>query len=200
MIAPAQVAKFRNAVPFWMSLLLVPVAILGALKGGWTVVLLPVMTWYLFSILDAFLGLNLENADLETGEDQLKWYKAITLLWAPIQFSLLFWMVWYVPAAEHLSALEKIVLFFGVGVITGTVGIVYSHELMHQKDKGERWLADGLLSMVLYSHFRTEHLQVHHRYVGTPRDAVTARMGEGFQAYFWRVLRDCPGSALRAEA
>jgi len=199
MIAPAQVAKFRNAVPFWMSLLLVPVAILGALKGGWTVVLLPVMTWYLFSILDAFLGLNLENADLETGEDQLKWYKAITLLWAPIQFSLLFWMVWYVPGAEHLSALEKIVLFFGVGVITGTVGIVYSHELMHQKDKGERWLADGLLSMVLYSHFHTEHLQVHHRYVGTPRDAVTARYNEGFHRYFARVLGGTYTSAFKAE-
>jgi alkane 1-monooxygenase len=199
MIAPAQVAKFRNAVPFWMSLLLVPVAILGALQGGWTVVLLPVMTWYLFSILDAFLGLNLENADLETGEDQLKWYKAITLLWAPIQFSLLFWMIWYVPQAEHLSALEKIVLFFGVGVITGTVGIVYSHELMHQKDKGERWLADGLLSMVLYSHFHTEHLQVHHRYVGTPRDAVTARYNEGFHRYFARVLGETYASAFKAE-
>jgi alkane 1-monooxygenase len=25
-----------------------------------------------------------------------------------------------------------------------------------------------LLAMVLYSHFRSEHLLVHHRYVGTP--------------------------------
>jgi len=53
---------------------------------------------------------------------------------------------------------------------------------------------------VLYSHFRTEHLLVHHVYVGTPRDAVTAHYGEGFHRFFFRVLRQCPVSAWRAEA
>ena len=42
------------------------------------------------------------------------------------------------PQAEHLSTLERIGLFFGVGVITGTIGINYSHELMHQKNQLER--------------------------------------------------------------
>jgi len=201
MIPAHQVALFRNAVPFWMSLLLVPVAVIGALYGGWTVILLPVVTWYFFSILDAFLGLNTENADLDTGEDQLSWYKAITLIWAPIQFALLFWMIWYVtgPGDAHLSALETIVLFFGVGVITGTVGINYSHELMHQKDRGERFLGDALLSMVLYSHFRSEHLRVHHLYVGTPRDPVTARYNEGFHRFLPRVLKGSLLSAFKAE-
>jgi alkane 1-monooxygenase len=201
MIPADQVARFRNAVPFWMSLLLVPVALLGAFHGGWTVILLPVMTWYFFSALDAMLGLNLENADLDTGEDKLTWYKAITLIWAPVQFVLLLWMIWYVtgPGDAHLSALETIVLFFGVGVITGTVGINYSHELMHQSDRGERFLGDALLAMVLYSHFRSEHLLVHHRYVGTPRDPVTARYNEGFHRFFPRVLAGSLKSAFRAE-
>jgi alkane 1-monooxygenase len=201
MIPAPQVARLSRAMPFWMSLLLIPVAILGALHGGWTVILLPVMTWYFFSILDAFLGLYTENADLDTREDQLTWYKAITLIWAPLQFGLLYWMIWYVtgPGDAHLSALETIVLFFGVGVITGTVGINYSHELMHQKDRGERFLGDLLLAMVLYSHFRSEHLQVHHRHVGTPRDPVTARYNEGFHRFFPRVLRGSFLSAFRAE-
>ena len=201
MIPAPQVARLSRAMPFWMSLLLIPVAILGALHGGWTVILLPVMTWYFFSILDAFLGLYTENADLDTSEDQLTWYKAITLIWAPLQFGLLFWMIWYVtgPGDAHLSALETIVLFFGVGVITGTVGINYSHELMHQKDRGERFLGDLLLAMVLYSHFRSEHLRVHHPYVGTSRDAVTARYNEGFHRFFPRVLRGSFLSAFRAE-
>ncbi len=201
MIPAHKVALFRNAVPFWMSLLLVPVAVIGAFYGGWTVVLLPVVTWYFFSILDAFLGLNTENADLNTDEGQLGWYKAITLIWAPVQFALLFWMIWYVtgPGDTHLSALETIVLFFGVGVITGTVGINYSHELMHQKDRGERFLGDALLSMVLYSHFRSEHLRVHHLYVGTPRDPVTARYNEGFHRFLPRVLKGSLLSAFKAE-
>jgi len=201
MSSALQVADIRNAVPFWMTLLLIPIALIGAFYGSWTVLFLPITTWYLFSILDAFLGLNLDNADPDTDEAQLTWYKAITLIWVPLQFGLLFWMIWYVtgPGDAHLSALETIVLFFGVGVITGTVGINYSHELMHQKDKGERFLGDVLLSMTLYSHFRSEHLLVHHRHVGTPRDPVTARYNEGFHRFFPRVLRGSWHSAFRAE-
>lgn len=190
-------AHIRQAIPFWMSLLLVPIAVIGALHGGWTVILLPVFTWYFFSLLDAFLGLNLEDLDLEA---DITWYRAITLIWAPVQFVLLFWMIWYVPQAAHLGSLEKIVLFFGVGVITGTIGVNYAHELMHQKPRIERWMADILLSMVLYSHFRSEHLQVHHRHVGTPRDTVTARYNEGFHRFFARALPGEVVSAFRAEA
>lgn len=201
MIPASEVAQAQRALPFWMSLLLVPVAVLGAMQGGWTVILLPLVTWFFFSLLDAVFGLNTENADLETREDQLGWYRAITLIWAPVQFGLLYWLIWYVTGPEdaHLSAPETILLFFGMGVISGTVGINYSHELMHQKDRGERFLSDALLAMVLYSHFRSEHLLVHHRYVATPRDPVTARYNEGFHRFFPRVLRQCWLSAFRAE-
>jgi alkane 1-monooxygenase len=191
--------RITRALPFWLSLLLIPVAWLGAVKGGWSVVLLPLLTWYFFTLLDALLGLNTENADPATDEASLTWYRAITLIWAPVQFLTLFGLIWYVSHAGHLSSLEKIVLFFGVGVITGTVGINYSHELMHQKNKVERALGDLLLAMVLYGHFRSEHLLVHHRYVGTPRDPVTARYNEGFHRFFPRVLRQSLTSAFRAE-
>ncbi|WP_439111000.1 alkane 1-monooxygenase [Lentibacter sp.] len=199
MLNAQQIKSLSRALPFWLSLTLIPLAWIGAVNGGWTVLLLPLATWYLFSGLDAVLGLNLENADPNIGDEHLKAYALITQLWAPLQFLTLFGLIWYVPRAEHLGALESILLFFGVGVITGTVGINYSHELMHQKNRTERWLGDILLSMVLYSHFRTEHLLVHHRYVGTPRDAVTARYNEGFHRYFPRVLREGLRSAFQAE-
>lgn len=199
MLTAQHVASLSRALPFWLSLTLIPLAWIGAFYGGWTVLLLPMATWYLFSGLDAVLGLNTENADPNIGEEHLKAYSLITKLWMPLQFITLFGLLYYVPRAEHLGTLETIVLFFGVGVITGTVGINYSHELMHQKNKFERWLGDILLSMVLYSHFRTEHLLVHHRYVGTPRDAVTARYNEGFYRYFPRVLREGLSSAFKAE-
>jgi alkane 1-monooxygenase len=41
---------------------------------------------------------------------------------------------------------------------------------------------------------------VHHRHVGTPADAVTARYNEGFHRFFPRVLRQSAASAFRAEA
>lgn len=201
MIPAERLSRPQSALPFWVSLLLVPLAVLGAARGGWTVILLPVVTWYVFAGLDALLGLNLENADPETGEEHLTWYTLVTLIWAPLQFCLLFGLIWYVtgPGDAHLSALETVVLFFGVGVITGTVGINYSHELMHRADRGERFLGDALLAMVCYGHFRSEHLLVHHRHVGTPRDPVSARLGEGFHRFFPRVLRQSLVSSFRAE-
>ena len=200
MIATAHIGKLSNALPFWLSLALVPLAWVGAIYGGWTVILLPLSTWYLFSIIDAFAGLNEDNADLSTPEADLFWYRLITLIWAPIQFSTVFGVLWYVSVTGHLGGWEKVGLFLGIGVISGVVGINYAHELMHQKPRAERWMADILLAMVLYSHFRSEHMLVHHRYVGTPRDPVTARYNEGFFRFFPRVLRQCYVSAFGAEA
>ncbi|WP_377509649.1 alkane 1-monooxygenase [Octadecabacter sp. R77987] len=199
MIPHDNMAKLSRALPFWLSLALVPLAWIGAIYGGWTVILLPISTWYLFSIIDGIAGLYEENADLDTTEDELFWYKLVTLIWFPIQFVTVFGILWYVTQTGHLSVVEQIILFFGIGVISGAVGIVYAHELCHQKPKLERNLGDLLLAMVLYSHFRSEHLLVHHRYVGTPRDPVTARYNEGFHRFFFRVLREQPLSAFRAE-
>lgn len=199
MIPAEQVAKLSNALPFWLSLLLIPMIWITAGLGGWWVALVPLTTWYLFAGLDAALGLNLENADLDTTDDQLQFYSLVTKIWPFAQFFTLFGLIWLATHTDHLSVGATIGLFFGMGVLSGTVGINYSHELMHQKNKTERWMGDVLLAMVLYSHFRSEHLLVHHRYVGTPRDPVTARYNEGFHRFFPRVLIGCFKSAFRAE-
>ncbi|WP_227285745.1 alkane 1-monooxygenase [Boseongicola sp. H5] len=199
MIPAATVAKLHNALPFWLSLGLIPLFVFVATQGGLWLLLMPLSTWWLFAVLDAFTGLNLENADLQTTEEQLFWYRAITLIWFPLQFCVIFGAIWYVSHTDHLNTLEQILLFFGVGIISGTIGINYSHELMHQRNRLERWLSDLLLASVLYSHFRSEHLLVHHRYVGTRRDPVTARYNEGFHRFFPRVLRQCCISAFKAE-
>ncbi len=199
-IPPSKVARLTAALPFWMSLTVVPVAAIAAAYGGWTLVLLPVVTWNLFALLDVFAGLNTANADLETPEEGLFWYRLITLLWAPVQAAMIFGLIAYVTRTSHLALWEEWTLFVTLGIVTGAVGIVYSHELLHQRPKSERLLGDILLAMVLYSHFRSEHLLVHHRYVGTPRDPATARYNEGFYRFFPRVLRTCFLSAWRAES
>ena len=196
---PAQTIGTLQALPFWLTLGMVPLAFIGATWGGWYTALVPAYSILAYSLADALTGLNRRNADPETPEDDLVWYQMLTLIWTPLQMVVLFGTLWYVTRTSHLGVLELIVLFFGIGIITGTVGINYSHELMHQKDKVERWMADILLASVLYSHFRSEHLRVHHLYVGTPRDAVTARYNEGFHRFFPRVLREGPVSAWRAE-
>ncbi|MBV7380228.1 alkane 1-monooxygenase [Maritimibacter dapengensis] len=199
MISADHVRQFRHAAPFWLSLAVIPLVILSATYGGWAIILPVAGTWWAFSALDAVLGRYSENPDLETPDDALIWYKLITWIWLPVQVVTLYGMIAYVPGADHLTLAEKFGVFLGVGVMSGSIGIVYAHELLHQRNAFERWLGDLLLATVLYSHFRTEHLLVHHPWVGTRRDAVTARYNEGFHRYFLRVLREGPVSAWRAE-
>ena len=198
-VPAAEVSRPVRALPFWLSLGLLPVLVVAALQGGWVIALVPFATWGLFSILDAVEGADGTNADPETPAAGLVWYRAVILIWFPLQLAMLCWLLWYAPQAAHLGPAERIWLFFGMGVVSGTIGINYSHELMHQKSRGQRWLADLLLASVLYSHFRSEHLRVHHTWVGTPRDAVTARYDEGFYSFFPRVLWQSARSAWHAE-
>ncbi|NNK16099.1 MAG: alkane 1-monooxygenase, partial [Sulfitobacter sp.] len=82
-IAPTELARLSRALPFWLSLGLIPLAWLAAIQGGWTIALLPIVTWFLFSLLDAVLGLNFENADLDATESDMFWYRLVTLIWVP---------------------------------------------------------------------------------------------------------------------
>jgi len=199
MTASAEVARIQNALPFWITLILVPLVWTGALQGGWMLFLTPVYALALTSILDQISGLNTANPDPETPEASLFWYRLITLVWFPLQIVTQLGLIWYATRAAHLSGAEKALLFYNVGLMAGGVGIVYAHELMHQRTKLERWLGDLLMASVLYSHFRSEHLLVHHIHVGTPKDPVSARYNEGFHRFFLRVLRQSPVSAFRAE-
>ncbi|MFY0682162.1 MAG: alkane 1-monooxygenase [Thalassovita sp.] len=200
MAATSSIRGFKHAAPFWLSLTLIPVVLISFGLGGLWTMMLPLWAWWVFTLLDALTGLNLTDADPETPEADLFWYRLITVIWLPVQVVVIYGAIYYATHTSHLEVVEKLVLFFGLGVISGTVGIVYSHELMHQKNKQERWLGDLLMAMVLYSHFRSEHLLVHHRHVGTPRDAVTARYNEGFHRFFARVLFASLRSAWDAEA
>lgn len=187
------------ALPFWISLTLIPVAWTGAVWGGVWVFAMILWVWLAIGIIDHAAGDDSANADPATPKSRLKWHRAITLIWFPVQFATVYGLLWHVTRGD-LVLWEKIALFYSLGAMTGTVGITYAHELIHQPGRIDRWLGDFLLAMTLYSHFRSDHLLVHHRYVGTPRDVVTARYGEGFWRFYLRVLRQGPRSAWRAEA
>ncbi len=192
-------ATLSAAAPFWLSLLIVPLAIFAAVTGGWTLWLLPIGVPLIYAIIDRIVGNETANPDLNTPESALYWHRLITLVWPVIQIALVFGVMAYVTATDHLSGTGEWFLFIGLGVVSGAVGINYSHELMHQKPKIERWLGDILLASVLYSHFRSEHLLVHHRYVATPKDPVSARYNENFYRFYIRILWQCYQSAFLAE-
>lgn len=187
------------AWPFWITLTFVPLAVMAITRGGVWIALIPLWGWGAMPLLDLALGRNMANADPETPDAALFRFRLLTWIWFPIEAALVFGAIWYLTHVAAFSRAEKLAVMFGIGVTTGTVGIVYAHELFHKTSRMEQTLGDLLLAMVLYSHFRTEHMLVHHPWVGTPRDTVTARYNEGFLRFFPRVLVQGPGSAWRAE-
>ena len=194
-------ASLRDVAPFWVSLLLIPLMVAVSQWGGWSILLVLAATWWLFPLLDQVFGRDPTNPDEDARLRSLFWYRAITLIWAPLQFGLVFGLIAYLATnPAHLTLTEQFGLAASLGVVTGMIGINYSHELMHRPTRLERGLADILLAMTLYSHFKTEHLLVHHIHVATPRDPASARYNEGLHRFFPRVLIQSFKSAWRAEA
>ena len=188
------------ALPFFVSLLLVPLFVWSVSQGGATPLIVPLAAWLGSWLADLVAGHNRANADPATPTAAMALHRALTIIWWPLQTGMLLWALIYITYGPDIGLGTKLASFAALGIIAGTIGIVYAHELMHQPCKLERWCADLLLASVLYSHFRSEHLLVHHVHVGTPKDPVTAPYGEGFWRFYMRVLPASLRSAWAAEA
>lgn len=189
------VPAFAFAISFAMPVLIG----LGAVYGGWWLVGAPLYGWLVTSLADRLIGVNESNADPSTPDARLFWHRAVTWAWVPLQLAAVLGAVYAVSLPDHLVWWEAMILMMGLGVATGGIGITYAHELIHQKSRWERALGEILLASVCYSPFTTEHIYNHHRYVGTPRDPVTARYAEGFWRFFPRAVAGTFASAWRID-
>jgi alkane 1-monooxygenase len=192
--------RLANALPFWVSLFFIPLWLLSVSKGGWWIALIPLYSTVVTSIMDHIFGLSDENLDPNASDEDLFWHRMITWIWVPLQIMVVLGSLVAIFRFDHLSPLESVFLALATGAVAGGVGITYAHELIHQHGKFERLLGDILLASVLYGHFRTEHIMVHHRYVGTPRDVVTARYNENIYHFLPRAMLGSLRSAWQVEA
>jgi len=106
----------------------------------------------------------------------------------------------HVAATRDLAWWEWLGAASAVGTVSGGIGITCAHELVHRRSAFERGLGVGLLSLVLYAHFRIEHVHGHHRRIATPDDPATARLGESVWAFYARTVPGQWRSAWRLEA
>lgn len=86
------------------------------------------------------------------------------------------------------------------GINSGISGITIAHELIHRDSKAWRSLGIWNLMLVGYAHFTVEHIRGHHKHVGTPKDAATARRGETAYGFFIRTVPEQFLSAVHLEA
>jgi len=74
-------SAFKSALPFWIGLSMGPIIIAAALLGGFWVLSIPFVIWYVFPTLDAVLGKEQTNPAPSEKDLQLKWHRLNLLLW-----------------------------------------------------------------------------------------------------------------------
>jgi alkane 1-monooxygenase len=172
-----------------------PVMMLLTHDASWTLWIPLFVVYTVFPIVDFFMGEDRSNPP-ESAVARLEadfYYRYITYALAPILWGAVIFAVWFV-STRPIPLHGIIAMVLNTGVIGGFC-INLGHELGHKKTPVERWLAKLMLAPTGYGHFLIEHNRGHHRYVATPEDPASSRMGETIYE-FW--LREMPGAAIRA--
>ncbi|MBV8801183.1 MAG: alkane 1-monooxygenase [Alphaproteobacteria bacterium] len=112
-------------------------------------------------------------------------YRLLPIFYIPCQLLVIAWSIWQSHTATTLGFTSLVI---STGVCTGVFGVLAAHEMVHSRVRWHRRLGALMLTGMSYRHFRIAHVHGHHRYAATDRDASTARLGEGFYAFFLRTL------------
>ncbi|HEU5294575.1 MAG TPA: alkane 1-monooxygenase [Burkholderiaceae bacterium] len=153
------------------------------------------ISYGLMPLLDALIGED-ENNPPEAVVPQLeddRYYRWLTWATVPLHFVALIGCAWWAGTHE-LSWWALLILGYVAGTDSG-LGINTGHELGHKHSLVEQWLARLVLAVPAYGHFTVEHGRGHHRWVSTPEDHASARMGESIYRF---ALRELPGGIRRA--
>ena len=157
---------------------------------------LPLLISYgLMPLLDFLIGED-ENNPPEAIVAQLeedRFYRWLTWATVPLHFVALIGCAWWV--GTHALSWWAVLLFAYVAGTGSGLGLNTGHELGHKYNPVEQWLARLVLAVPAYGHFTVEHGRGHHRWVSTPQDHASSRMGENIYRF---ALRELPGGIHRA--
>lgn len=163
----------------------------------WALALPLVISYGLMPLADALFGED-ENNPPEAVVPRLeadRYYRWLTWLTVPLHFVALIGCAWW-AGTRDLSWPALLLLAYVAGADSG-LGLNTAHELGHKHNRLEQWLARLALAVPAYGHFTVEHGRGHHRWVATPEDHASSRMGESIYRF---ALRELPGGIRRAWA
>jgi alkane 1-monooxygenase len=159
---------------------------------------LPLLISYgLMPLLDAWFGEDQNNPpEAVVGQlDADRYYRWLTWATVPLHFVALIACAWW-AGTQDLSWWALALLAYVIGADSG-LGLNTAHELGHKHNRLEQMLARLALAVPAYGHFTVEHGRGHHRWVATPEDHASSRMGESIYRF---ALRELPGGIRRAWA
>ena len=170
---------------------LIPISVfLGYWMGGVYTFLTPFFIFIVVPLTDMIIGTDTRNPgpDEQADLDRQKAYRWLTWGCMPLQLAVVGAGA-YIIGRGGLSLLEFAGLTVSVGMSSGILGINVAHELTHRvNEKFEPYLSRIMLCTVFYNHWGQEHVVGHHRWVATPHDPATARLGESFYRFWPRTV------------
>lgn len=105
----------------------------------------------------------------------------------------------YGLGSNQISGIWMFAAAISTGINTGSSAIVVAHEFIHRKEPFKQFLGRWLLFTAGNMYFFIDHLRVHHKWVGTPKDHATARKGESLYAFFMRSALGQWAGAIKLE-
>ena len=164
-------------------------------SGSEWMLIVPLSVSYLvIPVLDWIVGSDTNNPPEEVVPqlEEDRYYRYLTWVTVPLHLVTLITVAWF-AATRDLSAWSVLILAITAGAYSG-LGINTAHELGHKKLPLEKFLAKIALTIPAYGHFCVEHNRGHHRFVATPGDPASARLGESIYKF---ALREIPGAFRR---
>ncbi len=185
--------SFRNW-KYYLNLTPVMLVVFGNLAGGWFTLLNFTFSFILLGIAELLVPEDRTNDD--STEDKLPE------------------VLMYLSIGGQILSISSLIYGISSGIITehwiltaalstggssGTLAIVVAHELIHKKQKAWNFAGRFLLFTVLNPYFYIHHLRVHHKFVGTDRDPVTAKFGENYYHFALRSINGQFSQSMKIE-
>jgi len=178
----AKKRSFRNW-KYFLNLLPVLLVIYGNMTGGWFTLLNFIFSFAVLGIAEIILPEDRTNDDVV--EDELpEILMFLSVLAQLLSILSLIYGIYSGTIREYWIIAAAI----STGTSSGTLAIVVAHELIHRKDKLWNFAGRFLLFSVFNPYFYIHHLRIHHKYVGTDSDPVTAKFGESYYHYLVRSI------------
>ncbi len=147
--------------------------------------LIPLIVFGIIPVVDWFLGKDPVNPHEGEQVDELigeSFYYWLTRASVPIYLATIAGGA-YVFVQQPMTLSQQAGWLFSMGTLGGILAINVGHELIHKTSRIDQWCGGILLSSVLYSGFKVEHVRGHHVWVSTPKDASSSRFGQSLYAF-----------------
>ncbi|CAD8057230.1 unnamed protein product [Paramecium sonneborni] len=148
-----------------------------------------IILWSIYVIiplLDEILAYDFYNPKQTKELEDDMFYKIPLYLVIVLDWCLMFTVL------NHLTQ-NDVSLFDTIGLISIWGGLssnnfTVGHELLHKDTLLDKFLGTYTLVKSLYCHYNIEHVFTHHRYVGTPLDAVSAEKGQSLHSFIPKAI------------